>query len=40
MKVGVENQTQLLTRFVLETDVDCIMIAGRYTPLGPTQPRP
>ncbi len=25
------NQTQLLTRFVLETDVDCIMIAGRYT---------
>jgi D-threo-aldose 1-dehydrogenase len=25
------NQTPALTRFVLETDVDCVMVAGRYT---------
>jgi D-threo-aldose 1-dehydrogenase len=25
------NQTAMLTRFVAETDVDCVLVAGRYT---------
>ncbi|MFP3580269.1 aldo/keto reductase [Arthrobacter sp. fls2-241-R2A-200] len=28
------NQAEMLQRFVIETDIDVIMLAGRYTPLG------
>ncbi|QQQ73997.1 aldo/keto reductase [Saccharothrix sp. 6-C] len=30
------NQTAMLTRFVAETDVDCVLVAGRYTLLDRT----
>jgi len=30
------NQTEMLTRFVLETDIDVVLVAGRYTLLDQT----
>jgi D-threo-aldose 1-dehydrogenase len=30
------NQTALLTRFVREADIDCVLVAGRYTLLDPS----